>query len=56
MGAPGDGPSSAGEIFIAPRDLVEAHRRALHNSLSGGVSAASLEDWEVTAFRYAAGG
>jgi transcriptional regulator with XRE-family HTH domain len=48
-------PSSGGEVPVAvePRDLVEARRRALHDSLSGGTSDASLEDWEATALRYA---
>jgi len=54
MGASGGGCLSGDEVCITPGDLVEVRRRALHDSLAGGVSAASLEDWEVTAFRYAA--
>jgi len=53
--APGDVPLSGDVVsIISPGDLVEVRRRALHDSLAGGVSAASLEDWELTAFRYAA--
>ena len=45
MGLPGDVPSSGDEFSITSGDLVEVRRRALHDSLAGGVSAASLEDW-----------
>jgi transcriptional regulator with XRE-family HTH domain/tetratricopeptide (TPR) repeat protein len=54
MGDPGNVPLSANEVSITSGDLTEMRRRALHDSLAGGVSAASLDDWEVTAFRHAA--
>src|SRR4051812_37655889 len=40
MGGPGGGRLSGNEVCITPGDLVEVRRRALHDSLAGGVSAA----------------